>query len=213
MRPDASTASRLSPPVAVLAVAWTLAMLSQDRYPEASVLAVAVSAASGIIESGALLFAWLTIPSLAIVTLLYGPEAGLEAAGRIAVMALAASGSLSLLSFIDSYRWLRYAGVPPHWALLPSLIARQAQVASALALEARASLQGRGLRGFRLAYRLPLPVLVHLYRYSLQLAESLHHRKLPRGRGQRPPLKPTLLDVAVVSYIVGATLASLLSQP
>ncbi len=204
-------ASRLSPPVALLVVVWTLVMLSQDKYTEASILALAVSAASGIIESGALLFAWLTLPSLAIVSLIYGLHDGIETAGRIAVMALASSGSLSLLSFIDSYRWLRYIGVPPHWALLPSLVARQAQVASVLALEARASLQGRGLRGFRLAYRLPLPVLVHLYRYSLQLAEALHHRKVPQGRGARPPLKPTPLDAVVVFYVIGATLSTLLA--
>jgi hypothetical protein len=212
VRPAAySGYARLTPPLAAAAALWVLAAVSLDLYVEAAVAAVALSAVSGMIDRASPLYAWLALPSLAVVSLTHGVEAGFETAGRILVAAMGASGALATVSPLEAYRWLRWAGLPWHWALLPALVARQAQVAWALAGEARASLSGRGLRGARLAARLPLPLLVHLYRGSSMLAETLYYRGAPGRAAERPPLRLTPLDGVVASYIALSTLSAALS--
>ncbi len=209
MRPAASSAYRLTPPVAVLAAAWSLYMVASGRLLEASVLAVALASASGLLDRAPMLYLWLAAPSLAVVSAFYGLEEGVEASARIAVAALASSGSLASVSYLEAYAWLRAAGLPPHWALMPALVARQAQVALSSLAEARAALKGRGLSGLRLAYTLPIPVLVHMYRYSASLAESLNQRGAIKPTPVRVKPRLTLGDAVVLAYIVLTTLAAL----
>jgi len=192
----------MTPPVAALSIAWTFYSLAEGMYVEAAVLAVALASVSGMMDRASPLYAWLTLPSLAVVSLTSGLEAGVETAGRIAVAALSASGALASLSYLEVYRWLRWVGLPEHWALSPALIARQAELAAALAGEASASLAGRGLAGWRAAYRLPIPMVVHIFRSSELLAEALYHRGVTGGgAGGAPRWRPTKLDAAVTLYI------------
>lgn len=192
--------------MAGLLVAWILAALLTDNYPEAAAAALAWAAAGGHLTRLAPALAWASLPALLVSGVLVGWEEALGASARILVAAMGAASAVASVSPLELQLALLRLGVPVAAAALPGLVYRQAAVIALAADAAIASLRGRGVRGPSILRELPTPLVAHVARSAGPLAEALYF-KMPMWHG-RYRVRLRRGDALVLLVVAGLTLAA-----
>ncbi|BAN90972.1 hypothetical protein [Aeropyrum camini] len=204
---------RLHPLTAMASILAVFTLLYLDKPITATLLGAALAVAGGVFTRAPGLVLWLAVPTLAVVWVFHGLEAAVDTSLRVLSVALASSGSLSMVGLHEFRRFLEALGLSPRLAILPVLIARQADASISQVLEALDALRGRGLRGWRAVAGLAIPLLASAFSSSAILAEAIA-AKVPgerRGpRGLRAVGRPGVWDAAAAAFTLALLLAGVL---
>ncbi|BAA81418.2 hypothetical protein APE_2403.1 [Aeropyrum pernix K1] len=204
---------RLHPVTAVLAIAAVFTLLYLDKPITATLLGASLALAGGVFTRAPGLVLWLAVPTVAVVWIFHGLETAVDTSLRVLSVALASSGSLSMVGLHELRRLLEAMGVSPRIAVLPVLIARQADASISQVLEALDALRGRGLRGWRAVAGLAVPLLASAFTSSAVLAEAIA-AKVPAERrgnwGLRGVRRPGAWDAAAAAAVLASLAGGLL---
>lgn len=192
---------RLHPAVSLVYVLAVGLMLWLDRVAAAAVASLLVALLGGVFQKAPMLVIWLTVPTVAIVAVLRDLPTAVDTGVRVASLSLASMAVLALAGLQDLRRVLELVGLPPRQAVLLPLVVRQADIMLFYSREAMDGLRGRGLKGWRLLYTLPIPLLVSAFNSSAIIAEGIV-AKVPHRRASRPHLPgPSLWDAGLLAFL------------
>lgn len=204
----------LHPATAVLLLAWGLWEVYTGRALYPLPLSLAVIASAGLLGPVAVVTAWMALPSLAILAALFTFTDAVSTTLRIIAIALVATSAFTAPSPIHTAYMLARLGAPPIIGFSHLYVLRLLQLLRDALREAMYAAAGRGVRSrLRLVTLLPIPLLVHSVRLSMQLAEALYVKYPTPSRTwlRRPVLR--LADAAVLGYVAVATVLTLLGAP
>ncbi|MCE4616914.1 MAG: hypothetical protein F7C09_07660 [Aeropyrum sp.] len=190
--------AKITPPTVIAILALVLYMLVSGQVLAASIVGLIIGILGGIVFHMPLLILWIAVPTLVVVAVFHGVLAAIDTTIRVLTVSLTASGLISMLGLYNLRLFLEGLGVPPKASILPVLIARQADIFSMIVRESLDSLRGRGIKGVRLLFRLPIPVLVNAFESSAVLAEAIL-AKVPERRMSTLFWRPTGWDVLIFS--------------
>ncbi|MDM7274711.1 MAG: hypothetical protein P3X22_001105 [Thermoprotei archaeon] len=197
----------LNPVMALALLLWSFTMIALGEPLWPLIIAVPLAAYSKLLFTLLPAYAWLSIPPLLVLLVLYGLEAALETTFRVVLVAFIFTASIGLVNPLDYAALASTLKLPPAAGLTIPLVFKLTLYMRYTVLEAIAALTGRGFKGLKLYTKLPIPLTIHVITSSTMLAEALHQKKI-----SKPPWKPkfTPLDVAVAAYILAATIITLI---
>ncbi|MEM0492331.1 MAG: hypothetical protein QXR02_06410 [Acidilobaceae archaeon] len=214
-----SSVRSIHPLVGFLAIIWVMTTLYTGSLLSALLLTLILLLyliSSQPLESTrrlTILYLWLVLPPLIVLTIVYGPIDALNITLRLFILASVFTSTLQLMKPTELIYISSRLGIPPLAALTIPIIIRLADYMNYTISETLVALKGRGLSGRKLLTSLPIPLTAHIIISSAQMAEAIAQKQYKNHT--KYTSKPTIktIDILITTYIIANTIIILIQTP
>lgn len=198
----------INPIIAIAFLAWSLYMIYVGRLIEVLIPAAILIYLYRIWKRILVLMLWLIIPTIIILSVLFGFTESLEASFRVMLIALSATAALAGPDPRSTAYVASRLGIPPIIGFTQLYVLRLMSLLGHAFREALYTAVCRGVRSrLRQVMLLPIPLLVHTILMSTYLAEALYIKYPERSRVWCTKAVIGVHDIILVIYMALMTVS------